>query len=1492
MKLLTGILSLLFLVTSCIGTIEDTKKVDKSTIKKNVKFSFSGIVDCYAVSDKKVEVSFDPAYILSGTAKLDELVYKVFLNGNFESAVSSMMARDLRVNTSGRFFLEVENLSINTNYTVSVRVHDPSSGNTDNNTASCVVKTKDEKLPIFSGLTEVAPFPGIEGQTSVLLKWTTAKAAEYLLGGIPASGFRISKYNLYAGTDSDDPQDLTLLTTLNESSSAPVTQYQVSGLLQGQKYFYMIRAVDESGREDQNRKVLSARTSTPQSLNFSGISSLTVPTNSSGYTSLRATWTSPLGNFNRFRIFAIPETEAMYSSTIIDPADTTFMVGEISNTTAVSSQVVGLTPNTNYAVFVVACMFESGSCVAKAGDQKKLIAKTQPPLAPFAGISTIAPLDGVLGLNQVKLNWSAPAITAGVCSGIKIFQNDVAVKECGDPTLGVGEACLSSLSVGCSSTSVVVANLTTDQEYCFTSTVFEGARQQPSPLVKKCITTRFDPPIFQTPHVCTALDGGTKVKIDWVKPSPEGLFTNYLIIAKKDPGTTVNPSTFLNSAKAIFEGSSTDSNLPLSERYRFFTKAKGTLTHTISGLSPDTTYNFMVKTHMSNSGTHYYDQGTTIVSCKTSPLSMNFGGWEHVLSIGPRIAGYADHRTGPSSEQLSANLTANATDLVQIPARGIEYETLMTSDGVTHPKVVKVDMLDKSNSGIVQLMWHELKTSDGLKITDFLFNEGVTLNPGVDGYFLYRKVTPSFSNDAEYESILNQIQGSNSGWELVNPGAPISLVNGIGSYTDYIPSSIHPIHGAGGNFRQKANTGKVVWYTVRFRLNGALARYTENVNKDAIIAVIIPPANMASIHHWMANKKICEIYKKDVERNNNYRCQFGGMGAKEIDNNSYFDVEGHTLIDRWTLGCNFSRFDEVDKACYNSNSSTLLLDHNTQGVYSGTRNSSWAYRDGELANKSGDCAGIQFLASRQYYPNAPKGSVYYNNNDMSCYYRVGELLSNPTTPNHTLHWRKIGDTNFEPTSPKSATTLLPGALPNEFLGRIYPTNIDPLNGLGVGAVMSSNDSSLPPMVNVTQDQAHFLCQSHAIQIQSGTNSSPYIRKRNIAGHEQMTASLPHPTVTDTQRKKLEISMINTITTGTGTAGLFLGKRDTVGASTNGGGCSTLDIYMSNFYDLDSYRNILTKAVSVGNTFQSLPVLWLTGSYDVAGLLDNKFNGTERCVSGFGVQDYIGNHDYWFNEKLLCRANSSGSNADCDISPTQNTISDYNLSTGDIWPTTRYNPSQETYYGQEYFKNGYNNYFSTKYYVDQDYSGSFGFPYTRKTGLFNSISNYTYPRIHAAGFYYTMAGLIHYPLKQAAFSFVTGTAVNCQSGLCHPDDDFNVNSSILPSNLNTFKDGYFPVNYNTANLVANSFFLQGRRRDTTKPESGSYNYQTNNVDQVQFFQMNDGTNDRVSYEKIMHPFTSRWQADNVGSSSTAVRCSVKVTLNPFGNVIKVDDQEQE
>lgn len=1474
-------------ITSCVGTVEDKAKIDKSSISKKVSITFDGVASCVAVSDSKIDVVFPPAVVKSGGVDPNTLVYKVFQNGNFDNSVSSKMAQDLRSDESGHYHLEVTDLGLNTEYSFIVRAEDPRSGVEDNNSISCRTRTLSQKLPLFDGVVEVGSFPGVQGQNSLLLKWNTARAAEYLLGGIPVNGFKITKYNIYHSSTSDDPDTMQLLTTINENTLNPITQYQVGGLLQGQKYFYMIRAVDESAREEKNRIVKTSSTSTPQDVSFGGIKTLTVPSNISGYSSLRATWGKPLGDFNRFRVFAVPEDAPIFNSSSIDPNDATYKVADITITTNTDSLVTGLAPNKKYAVFVVTCMYDGTTCVTKSGHDKKLEATTTPGLAPFGGVTSVVPLSGSLGLNNVNLLWSPPAVSAGVCTGINLYEKGLPIKLCGDPALTAGEVCVSATSV-CSSSGITVANLETGTQYCFSAKVYESDREQTTGIVEKCITTQFDAPVFQAPPSCIAEDSGTKIKVEWTLPSPEGLYTEFLVIARKHDDIPLNPLTWQENGKGIFENTQVDLAANPSDRYKFFRRPKSTFSYTIAGLTPDTEYKFTVKTYMNASNASYYDNGTTVIGCRTRPLNLNFGGWKHILAVGPRINGLSDHRPNSSTEALATSAAAYGMSNVDFAAYGIEPEKLSVTSGVTHPEVVKDGTAFVSDSGLVQLIWSEFTTPDGSDINTFLYDQGLSENPG-DGYFVYRKVSPGASTPSEYESTLNQIQGSNTGWELLNPGAPIIMdtATKTGSFVDLLPAGFHPIHASNGTvaFRDKANTGKVIWYTVRYKLQGKLLGFASDINKDAIAPIIIPPANMASIHQWMANRRICEMYNKDIDRNNDYRCIYGGLGAKEIDSQFYYDMGGHVLVDRWSLGCNFTRFDE-EKACLNGNSTSLALQHDITGTFTGADYVNYAPRSMDHELKSGDCIGIKNTGTRQNFPNAPKGAVLYNAFDMGCYYRVGELLTGVPNWDQTNQWKKITELTDYSTS-KSELNRLPTAISNEMLGRIYPANSDPAANKGIGAILTSNDSSLPPITGVGPIQGHFLCQSHAITLQVGSNNSAPVRKRLLTAQENTTMTLPHPSTTNTDRTTLEEG-----TNGSNKADLTYGGFNKSINYRGNGNCNSRDSgnNQDTYYYNGQWTNKLTKIVSNGSYLGVAQ--WVTGSYDVSGI-PGRIDGTERCVSGFGVQDHMGGTDYWLNDQMLCRANSDGSNGDCYIQPTTVMIDSFEaLSVNNRWPATRYSSVDTSFFGAESYKNANDEYYAYSLYINQPFTNSFGVPQEIKTSyVWPGNASAVYPN----NSYWLYTKSIHYPHRQHQFNLVTGVALNCGSGLCHADDNINYNGFSFPTNFGAMNKKYFEVQHRPT-LTADSYFVKYRTRNHNKGLSYSYD-NTNTYQYNQYFRVYDGTgayvDDQVNHADQTHRYAMPWNDNGLtNGSQMGVKCGVKVKLSMSGIIQYVDEQEPE
>lgn len=1556
-----------FYLTSCVGTVEDAEEIIQSIKKEDVQLYFDGITACVATSDKKVQVAFPKASLKKGTADANEFIYKVYLNGNFDVTVASGSAKNLRSDINGNFFIEVPNLTLNTLYSFSVRVQEPSTGAQDTNLATCSVRTLNQKLPIFDGAQEVYSAAGVDGQSTVEVKWNTAQAAEYLLGGVPAAGYKVTKYNIYQSTSDDQIDNMVLISTLTDSSLAPVTKFQATGLLKGKNYYFMVRAVDESGREDKNVKILGARTKTPQAVFFSGISSVAVVKNSSGYSSLIANWPLPSGDFNVYRIFAVPETSNLFSSASIDPNDLTFLVGEISNLSTVSYMLTGLNANTEYNVFVVACLKDGSGCTTKAGDNKYLSGKTTPPLAPFAGISQVQPQSGANGLSNINLTWSPPAIASGVCDGIKVFNGGDAIKSCSDPLLATSEACLTSTSIACGTTGISVSNLEPGKEYCFGAKVYEQSRLQQGELGLKCITTQFESPIFQQTPTCSALAGGNKLKIDWNYPSPEGLFNNFLIIAKKDNGAPLVSSTWIANAKAVFEGRESENLIPIADRYKYYIRSKATRTYTLTGLMPGTNYQIMLKTSMNVGSSFYYDRGTTILNCKTSELTLDFPGWEHILSVGPRINGLVDHRSTASTELLYTGYPASPVGLstVQFQAHGIEKETLKTVDTIPMLKVDRFGSAARSsNNGIVQLIWKEFKTNDGKKLAQHFFDEGITIGPQ-DGYYVYRKNVASFSTPEEYENALNQIGGSNSGWQVLNTDGPlVPDINGRISFEDYLPEGFHPVNGTGnGDFRDKANTGKVIWYTVRYRIDNKAATFTAGVNKDAIVAVIIPPANMASIHHWIANKKNCEVLNKEYDKNNAYRCLYGGLGAKEIDNNYYFDMKGHVLVDRWQLGCNFNRYDE-EKYCrkYSSESAPINLysiatsyRDLVQGNYSLSYEAEAKGKDGDcnLYNTYGDIngsteyayldgAGLAYRSnSRMYMPNAKKGTVAFNNATNECMVRVSNLLTSNASNNQSLGWKSLKGNALEPLDGKVQDTVLPKTIVNEFLNRVYPANNDPENGKGVAHLLTSNDSSLPPILGVTQTQAYYLCQGHDVRLQVGGITSAPIRKRLLTTNEHITASMPHMTANVNSLYKIEhnspaSSWVSTMPLDS--LNRYYGyKRSDYPVTPNPGSlqysnvrgaCNSIKPGLGHSRGLGGNRwsGILNDVTNLNGNSSLEDMLrggplFVTGSYDVSGYIsDDKYEGTEICMSGFGVQDYIGNSDTWLNEKVLCRTLNSNTDGNCEVIPNNNTINEYEGIKGRTWPSTKYKANDISFYGQNNYVNafGFNysfslysdstdatNVFGISSFIKNRYQGPYGlYPYapngtsTYSTSYVNFISDWWGSTVQPG---YQSEAIFKDVWKQN-FSLITGEFLNCSSTtLCHPDEKLTLGALKLPSNqayLTTKYRMYMLPDFVTS---ANTFYELGKSTEIYKTRLG-LTYRNNNanwnnsswyVSVFPFFNETTGTNFGVMDYNYTSKLDYRWKkstdVQQLALARQGVRCAVMVELNLDGQVHAVDGQ---
>jgi hypothetical protein len=91
--------------------------------------------------------------------------------------------------------------------------------------------------------------------------------------------------------------------------------------------------------------------------------------------------------------------------------------------------------------------------------------------------------------------------------------------------------------------------------------------------------------------------------------------------------------------------------------------------------------------------------------------------------------------------------------------------------------------------------------------------------------------------------------------------------------------------------------GTTYYYLVKPVILGTSARTQANYSE---VKIILPPDNMVFVHRWMANQYFCEQIGATIDRSNNHRCNFSGIGSKS----GKFDLGYHLLVDRFELGAN------------------------------------------------------------------------------------------------------------------------------------------------------------------------------------------------------------------------------------------------------------------------------------------------------------------------------------------------------------------------------------------------------------------------------------------------------------------------------------------------------------------------------------------------------------------------------------------------------------
>ncbi len=721
------------------------------------------------------------------------------------------------------------------------------------------------------------------------------------------------------------------------------TSLDLTGLETGKDYFFAVRAatitIPELSKKniERNLKVKNYLIPKAKPVKFDGISSVEIPNNINGYNQATLRFSSCEG-CDKYYFYA-QETPSSIDITT-DTPDAIVDLNVVS-TNPDNYELGGLQPHKNYYFYAVAINNCSGGSTPESkGENVFKTVKTTPPLAPFNGIKNISTIGG--NLDRLKIDWELPDTTSGVYDEYSVYQTDGdgnIIRQLSNTPHASNPYILASADItDPSTTEITVLNVDAGSDsanpnnYCFAVAPRESDANGPSGVGRElqannwviaCKDFFYQAPQFNGPSAGSCNNTASTFQVSFPIPS-EGTFSEFRLYYKVAQGESVfdydaaeaDTTTIVND-----KGVGTDYTrivfkydplaTPSLQRPAFAAPTAATNPFTITGLDPDTTYNFAMETFYDPDGAGpaepFYVRPATMRNCTTTKPEVVHDGWDHIMAIGEKTNGLD---SGSKIKEKIPSLIKTKLNYF-MSGLGNDNEYL-------DKYYMEEDPAATDTKAYVHLSWFDFKFS----------SLGTYANSIADG-----------STTVEYVVERSQVADMTG---AIQVGSPIAVTKDIYLY-HFIDENI-PIGGI------------KYYYRVKLRIDGIdLSFATVNPeealinSKNAIIEVIAPPKNMAFVHRYMFNRHQCRridktvwhgkhvyndvatgaseirlnyenltfydikntrgsLYETPTNKNydlvNNYRCAYNGLGSvyDSIADDYFFDIGKSFLVDRFENG--------------------------------------------------------------------------------------------------------------------------------------------------------------------------------------------------------------------------------------------------------------------------------------------------------------------------------------------------------------------------------------------------------------------------------------------------------------------------------------------------------------------------------------------------------------------------------------------------------------
>ncbi len=430
--------SILILLSSCVGTVEDSSSAMTETSPPVTDtINFSGVTNVSGISDTRLEVFFPRATGGSG-----KYVYEIYVGDRPVIYVPS----DAFPLALTELKYTVTDLTLAMQYAVRVEARDASAKDPkvapkSNNQKYVLGKTYSNEVCDFSGISSVENLPGEDGKNSLRIRWTPATIVTPITHSRSPGLYEVVliKDGISRGAG---PGQILVDAQFDDQSLLPdqgrhaytvnyvpgVNEAVVRGLTPNYNYKIRVRCLhrgtindkfDPTLRGEQNSNVLRWATLSddPPDFNQSDINFELLPSYA-GYSGLRVTWGEVIGAFSHFRVYV---TESVLASTHILPncSRDGDIICEKINYDGNQGLVTGLKARTPYKAYLLICLDFSCSNGRRVIASTKDIT-TQPKAATIKGFSGFQLNYALSDFGAITFSIEPPDFTTGVLDNYKI----------------------------------------------------------------------------------------------------------------------------------------------------------------------------------------------------------------------------------------------------------------------------------------------------------------------------------------------------------------------------------------------------------------------------------------------------------------------------------------------------------------------------------------------------------------------------------------------------------------------------------------------------------------------------------------------------------------------------------------------------------------------------------------------------------------------------------------------------------------------------------------------------------------------------------------------------------------------------------------------------------------------------------------------------------------------------------------------------------------